>query len=98
MRLIYHPGSERDIEEAGLFYAEQSPVAARRFAEQLAATLGEIRSAPNLGQRFGKSIRCRSMGRFPFAIYYRVNGEELFIFAVKHHSRDHQYWRDRLDG
>jgi len=36
------------------------------------------------------------MSRFPYAIYFRVEDDEIRILAFQHHSRHPDYWKSRL--
>jgi toxin ParE1/3/4 len=35
------------------------------------------------------------LNRFPFALIYRIERDEVQILAVAHHSRRPGYWRER---
>jgi len=35
--------------------------------------------------------------RFPYGIYYRIEGNSIRILVVKHHRRHPDYWRRRLE-
>jgi len=35
--------------------------------------------------------------RFPFSIMYRLEGDEIVIYALAHHAREPGYWEPRLD-
>ena len=34
---------------------------------------------------------------FPFAIVYRPDEDGIVVFALAHHARRPEYWRDRID-
>jgi toxin ParE1/3/4 len=55
-----------------------------------------IQEAPKRWPLIEADVRHYLIGRFPYAIYYRVLSDHLHILAFKHHSRHPDYWRDRL--
>lgn len=48
--------------------------------------------APDSAQ---EDIRRVMFNRFPFALVYRVDGDEILILAVMHERRRPNYWQDR---
>jgi toxin ParE1/3/4 len=96
MRLTYHPDAEAELVEAARFYEGRSPGLGDRFLSEFDAAVAEIQASPGLWPVVEGDLRCHTMRRFPFGIYYRVLGDELRILVVKHHSRHPDYWRYRL--
>ena len=96
MRLSYHPEAEAEVVAAAEFYESRSAGLGERFLGDFDATIAEIRATPGLWPAVEGDLRCRTMGRFPFGIYYRARDEELRILVVKHHNRHPDYWRHRL--
>ena len=50
---------------------------------------------PLLGKPFGRNIRRITLHRFPFALIYQVDGDNLRIIAVAHTRRRPGYWSKR---
>jgi len=40
-------------------------------------------------------VRRKQLGRFPYQLLYRVDGEEIRILAVMHKRRRPLYWVER---
>jgi hypothetical protein len=53
----------------------------------------EIGSDSPIGIR---EIRRFVMRKFPYGIYYRVQGDALRVLVIKHHKRHPDYGMDRL--
>lgn len=49
---------------------------------------------PGVGEAVG--IRRFLLARFPFAVGYLVEGDEVFVLAVAHLRRRPGYWTNRL--
>jgi toxin ParE1/3/4 len=96
MRLIYHPEAEAELVEAAEFYEARSPELAERFLREFDAAVAEVQASPGLWAVVEGDLRCHTIRRFPFSIYYRVLEDELRILVVNHHSRHPDYWRHRL--
>ena len=97
MRLTYHPAAEAELNEAIMFYANRAPGLGERFLQEFDATTAAIQATPNLWPVISADLRCLTMRRFPFAVYYRINGEELRVIVIKHHNQRSDFWHDRLD-
>ncbi|WP_152054475.1 type II toxin-antitoxin system RelE/ParE family toxin [Tautonia marina] len=97
MRLTYHPEVEADLIEAARFYEEQSPGTGARFLDAFDAAIVNIRTFPTLWPEVETGLRCHTLKRFPFAIYYRIRDEELRVLVVKHHRRHPEHGRDRFE-
>ena len=41
-------------------------------------------------------IRARTVGRFPYRVYYRARRDEILVVAVGHRHRRPGYWRSRV--
>jgi plasmid stabilization system protein ParE len=96
MRLTYHPEAEAELIEAAQFYEARSPGLGARFLRDFDMAVAEIQESPALWPLVDNDLRCRTLRRFPFSIYYRVFPDALRILVVKHHSRHPDYWRNRL--
>src|SRR5882724_9323641 len=96
MRVVYHPDAEAELLEAARFYQRRVSGLGRRFLQEFDATISAIRNAPERWPVVEDDLRCYVMRRFPYAVYYRQEGDDLRILVVKHHSRHPDYWRYRL--
>jgi ParE toxin of type II toxin-antitoxin system, parDE len=41
-------------------------------------------------------IRLRTVGRFPYRVYYRARRDEILVVALGHRHRRPGYWRSRV--
>jgi toxin ParE1/3/4 len=87
MRLIYHPSAEAEVVEATRYYEAKDAGLGERFLQEYEAAVVRIVEA---------DLRRHLLSQFPYGIYYRLEGDEIRILVVKHHSRHPAYWRDRL--
>lgn len=97
MRVSYHPEAEAELIEAARYYESKISGLGLRFLAEFDMAISAIEEAPTRWPIIESDLRRYLMRRFPYGIYYRAEGEEWRILAVKHHSRHPDYWRHRLE-
>jgi toxin ParE1/3/4 len=86
--------AEDDAAEALAYYAAISPALRQSFRDKLVAALTLLCELPAIGSRRfaylfpGIDLRTWSLDRFPFRIFYAVDGDTLRIFRIDHEMRD----------
>lgn len=89
-----------EIDEAQLTYEEQREGRGLRFLSALRATFARIDKNPLSFERVrgsrGLVIRRAPVPRFPYVVYFYVEGREVIVVAVAHGRRQRSYWRGRL--
>ena len=91
----WHPEAVQDAEEARMWYAERSPLAARGFLLALREAVAAVAAAPDrwpLGKR-----GCRRYlfpARYPYTLVYWLS-PDIEIVAVAHQKRRPSYWAHR---
>ncbi len=96
MRLIYHPAARAELIEAARFYNGKIPGLGTEFLEELDRAIHRIQEDP---ARWGAAVgqaRRYLVPRFPYAVFYILLPTQLYILAIKHHSRRPGYWQHRL--
>lgn len=96
MTYVLAPEAEVELADAVSFCRLQFGVMA---AEQFVATFESkarlIAEFPGVGTPTSNGRRLFPIGRYPFSMLYRVDGETVRISAVAHHGRRPKYWRER---
>lgn len=88
--------AEADYRSAIHFYAEDSKEAARAFAREFRSVIALLRERPLIGTPHLEGTRRKVFSRFPFAVIYDVLPDRVGVIAVAHHSRDPEYWLERV--
>jgi len=52
---------------------------------------------PLTGSPASENTRRMFIKDFPFALVYRPDENGIVVFALAHHARRPEYWRDRID-
>ena len=103
MRLRLHPGASADLTSAGDWYEQQLPGLGADLADEVDRALGAIAERPmtwplwpGVGEALG--VRRFLLARFPCALAYVVNGDEVVVLAIAHTRRRPGFWLERLSG
>ena len=89
------PSSRLEYAEAFQWYAEQSLVAAERFAMEIEAAFEAIRRNPDLYPRWNDTYQFYLLKKFPYFVAYRQANELVVIVAIRHSSQDQDAWKGR---
>jgi plasmid stabilization system protein ParE len=91
-----HPAAVEEAESAARWYRERSPLAARRFVDELNQVIDRILDAPHRWPRGTNGTRKLNFPCFPFAVVYWESEDSVRILAVAHGRRRPGYWKNRL--
>jgi plasmid stabilization system protein ParE len=81
MKLRLLPAAERDLEIGADFYESQRQGLGVYFNDCLSSDIESLKSKAGIHEQYRGFFRAISK-RFPFAIYYRLQGDVLEIYAV----------------
>jgi plasmid stabilization system protein ParE len=95
VRIRFDPEADEELEEAAAYFEERSRDGAR-FLADVASTTDLLLQFPHVGPPVRGRFRRMMLKTFPYQLVYRVDGEEIRIFAVAHLKRRPGYWRTRL--
>jgi plasmid stabilization system protein ParE len=93
---IFLPEAVEEVDEAIRYYEVRSPGLGTQFFMEIETAAKEIEQDPVIWPIYTKNTRRRLLKRFPFAIIYQIEAEEIIIVAVAHSSRKPGYWMDRV--
>ena len=86
--LRFLPEVEEDVISGYAWYEEKAPGLGDEFLRTFYACLDEIRRNPLISATVYHEIRRRLLRRFPYAIYFRIQGAETIVFGFFHCARD----------
>lgn len=95
-RLLVRSQAKRDLRHSVKWYETQLAGLGREFVVEVDAVLGRISENPSLYQPVYRDVRRAVTHRFPYGIFYRIDQDEIVVFAVVHVYRDVTSWQDRL--
>jgi plasmid stabilization system protein ParE len=81
---------------AAKYYESQATGLGTDYLSEIKRVVTAIAESPETWPVVGGGLRRRLVRRFPFAILYRNESEEIVIIAVAHLRRKPGYWRKRV--
>ena len=87
--------AEQDITAAAFWYEQQQSGLGQEFLDEFMAVRLRLAESPLMYPIVHKSTHRAIMNRFPFGVYFRVDGAVVVIVAVMHGSRNPHRWHAR---
>lgn len=94
-RLILRPEAELDITEAYEWYEERNQGLGSEFVRAVDACLSAIGRNPQAYAVVHEEVRRALLRRFPYGIFYLVEGESIIVLACFHAKRKPKDWQSR---
>lgn len=95
-RLSVLAPAEREMIDAALYYDAQASGLGNDFLNEIDTAIKRILDFPDASPVAEREIRRHLVGRFPYAVLYRQDSEEIVILAIMHMRRHPNYWTDRI--
>jgi len=89
------PEAEQDLGEAAGWYEQQQPGLGQQFLDEVTVSLSRISETPLAYPVVHRATRRALVKRFPFGIFYLVEGGEIVVVAILHGSRNPRTWKQR---
>ncbi len=94
-RLVAEPRTDLDVAATFDWYEKEQAGLGREFLDELRATYERVAGGPLAYQDLRSGIRRALVRRFPYAVYFAVEGDVIVVLAVLHVSRDPAEWQGR---
>ena len=91
-------GAKADIRSAVRWYQRIDRNLAFRFTLEILATRSRIEQFPFQFPVAHDTTRRALLKRFPYSMYFDLNGDEVSVIAVVHQRRSETIWMDRASG
>ena len=89
------PEAFSEFSEAFRWYQARSQMAANGFRQEVLETIDALADRAAMWPRNEDGISFAVVGRFPYTVFYSLEGDEAVVLAVAHQRRRPGYWRDR---
>ena len=99
MTYVLRFGAEVEIDAINAFnwYEEKSKGLGDEFLRVFYASAIQIIRNPLIHKKVFNTFRRKLIRRFPYAIYYLIEGKSIVIYGLFHTARDPQALEDILD-
>src|SRR5262245_54689209 len=92
----FTPQARRDVREAFAWYEDQRAGLGDRFLSHLDECFAAIEKRPELFEVVYKHYRRAIVRKFPYAVFYRADGNTITIHSVFQSAQNPRKWRRRL--
>ena len=98
MKVIFRPQAVEDIVEAAAWYEAHASGLGEQLTDEILKATHRATDNPELFRIVHRdgSIRRVLTNRFPYRIFFSVDGETLYVHAVLHGARHDRRWTERL--
>jgi plasmid stabilization system protein ParE len=96
MKIRFLTLAQQEIDDAVLWYSNQTENAELEFLDELDRAVRLVTSYPLALTEIEPEIRRCLLARFPYALIYGIGPDTIVIIAVAHLRRRPGYWADRI--
>jgi len=93
--IVSHPEADEELEAAARWYEARQAGLGGGFLDDFEITLRRILENPDRWRFIRGNNRKLNFDRFPYAVIYSVENNQLYIKAVMHLHRRPFYWAHR---
>ena len=94
-RVIFTQGAREEVIAAQDWYEREAPGLGRHFREAIDALIERMSANPRQFPVVFKDVRRALLRRFPYSLFFVMEGETLLVIACFHASRDPAQWQKR---
>ena len=94
--MIIRPEAKADLLDIFRWYQEQRQGLGHDFKLCVDEVISKIQRNPLTHKKIFQNVRRSITKRFPFGVFYLVEGEKIIILAVLHARRDPAKWKNRI--
>jgi plasmid stabilization system protein ParE len=87
--------AEQEMFDAAAYYESRVSDLGNAFLDKIASAVEDIAENPQRWPVIQLDIRRRLIHRFPYALFYRVDPDEIVVLAIAHLHRRPVYWIGR---
>jgi len=95
-RLVVRTEAEAEVAEAALWYETHERGLGREFLRAFRASTEALRRNPYMYPAVLANARRVLLRRFPYSVFYEVQGSEVVVLACLHAARDPDEWKGRV--
>lgn len=96
MKIKFLFPAQRELDDAVAWYNDQFPGLGVDFLDELDKVIRRIVLFPESGTGVEEGVRRCLLARFPYGIFYSLDGDVVVVLAVAHLHREPRYWIERL--
>jgi toxin ParE1/3/4 len=88
MNVVYAPRALRDLESISAYLIERNPAGAINVLRAIKSSIDTLSFFPQVGRLIDNAGHRRvPVLRYPYLVFYRIEGDELLVLHIRHTSR-----------
>ena len=88
-RVIIRPAAEADLQQAKQYYDERRPGLGEEFISAMRQAMHSLQENPERRAFYYREFRRLLTRRFPYKVFYLVQGERVIVFRILHAKQNH---------
>ncbi len=93
--IIFTQAAREELIEAQDWYEGEATGQGRRLRQAIDALIERMSDNPRQFPAVFKNVRRALLRRFPYSLFFVVEGDALIVIACFHASRDPSHWQKR---
>ena len=93
--MLFHELARKELLDARDYYDELVYGLGQTFVNEIEKSLKVIKNKPLSFPVANEDIRKAVVLKFPYSIFYRIEGKNIYILAIAHQKREPKYWISR---
>ena len=89
-RVIIRPNAEADLRAARSWYESQRTGLGDELLDEVRRAVGLLETDPERRPLYYRGFRRLLTRRFPYKLFYRVEGGRVIVFRILHAKREHR--------
>jgi toxin ParE1/3/4 len=89
-RVTIRPNAEMDLREAWMWYESKRAGLGDQLLIEISAAIHRLETDPERRPFYYRDFRRLLARRFPYKLFYRVEGRRVIVFRILHAKREHQ--------
>ncbi len=89
-RIILRPNAEADMSEAARWYESHRQGLGDQFIDEMSRALSLLETLAERHPIYYRGFRRMPTHRFPYKVFYRIEGADVIVVRVLHAKRDHR--------
>lgn len=92
VRVLVLPPAKADMDAARRWYDQQRAGLGARFLAEIDHLIRRLAENPRVFPLSHDGLRRALLRRFPYALFFRIEPDAVYILACAHHHRDPATW------
>jgi plasmid stabilization system protein ParE len=95
-QVVLRSDAGEDISEAFQYYEDKAEGLGSEFLSAVEACIASLDQFPTRNALLYKQVRRALLRRFPYGVFYVVEGDTVTVIACVHSSRSPRRWKQRV--